>query len=277
MACKVARRFFVRYCLISFVFLFRRLYVRQTHFELRIGMFLTADTDLCVVQVNDFFRNIQPQPQSGFVLTAGGIGLVESFKDFRQFFFGNTVSGIAYCKYPAVFLVCKGERDRAAVVDELHGVLHQIVDHLSDQIRISTDANRLDDVMSRLDGVEIWNSRADRKNKSANAMARELAQKWKKPVTAGSDAHVPEEVGGGVTVLEADELSLSAVKAALLRGAKQVEGRRGRAMCVARSQKTKREKTNAGVKRRVNGMLFTVKCALQDFTTREDGWHVMDR
>ena len=141
----------------------------------------------------------------------------------------------------------------------------------------STDANRLDDVMSRLDGVEIWNSRADRKNKSANAMARELAQKWKKPVTAGSDAHVPEEVGGGVTVLEADELSLSAVKAALLRGAKQVEGRRGRAMCVARSQKTKREKTNAGVKRRVNGMLFTVKCALQDFTTREDGWHVMDR
>ena len=141
----------------------------------------------------------------------------------------------------------------------------------------STDANRLDDVMSRLDGVEIWNSRADRKNKNANAMARELAQKWKKPVTAGSDAHVPEEVGGGVTVLEADELSLSAVKAALLRGAKQVEGRRGRAMCVARSQKTKREKTNAGVKRRVNGMLFTVKCALQDFTTREDGWHVMDR
>ena len=131
----------------------------------------------------------------------------------------------------------------------------------------STDANRLDDVMSRLDGVEIWNSRADRKNKSANAMARELAQKLKKPVTAGSDAHV----------LEADELSLSAVKAALLRGAKQVEGRRGRAMCVARSQKTKREKTNAGVKRRVNGMLFTVKCALQDFTTREDGWHVMDR
>jgi len=141
----------------------------------------------------------------------------------------------------------------------------------------STDANRLDDVMSRLDGVEIWNSRADRKNKNANAMARELAQKWKKPVTAGSDAHVPEEVGGGVTVLEADELSLSAVKAALLQGAKQVEGRRGRAMCVARSQKTKREKTNAGVKRRVNGMLFTVKCALQDFTTREDGWHVMDR
>ena len=85
------------------------------------------------------------------------------------------------------------------------------------------------------------------------------------------------KTSGGVTVLEADELSLSAVKAALLRGAKQVEGRRGRAMCVARSQKTKREKTNAGVKRRVNGMLFTVKCALQDFTTREDGWHVMDR
>ena len=141
----------------------------------------------------------------------------------------------------------------------------------------STDFGRLDDVMSRLDGVEIWNSRADRKNKNANAMARELAQKWNKIVTAGSDAHVPEEVGSGVTVLEADELSLSAVKASLLRGAKQVEGRRGRAMYVARSQKTKREKTDAGAKRRVKGMLFTVKCALQDVITKEDGWHVMDR
>ena len=38
----------------------------------------------------------------------------------------------------------------------------------------------------------------------------------------------------------------------------------------ARSQKTKREKTNAGAKKRVKGMLFTVKCALQDFTTREE-------
>ena len=84
----------------------------------------------------------------------------------------------------------------------------------------SKDEHRLDDVMSRLDGVEIWNSRADRKNKNANAMARELARKWEMPVTAGSDAHVPEEVGGGVTVLEADELSLSAAKAALLRGSR---------------------------------------------------------
>ena len=87
--------------------------------------------------------------------------------------------------------------------------------------------------------------------------------------------HADKHIGDLLS--DPDELSLSAVKAALLRGAKQVEGRRGRAMCVARSQKTKREKTNAGVKRRVNGMLFTVKCALQDFTTREDGWHVMDR
>lgn len=140
----------------------------------------------------------------------------------------------------------------------------------------STDGHRLDDVISLLDGVEIWNSRADRKNLNANAMALELAQKWGMSFTAGSDAHVPEEVGSGVTVLEADELSLPAVKAALLRGAKQAEGRRGRAMYVARSQKTKRKKTNAGVKGKAKGMLFTVKCALQDFTAREDGWHVID-
>ena len=166
-------------------------------------------------------------------------------------------------------------REFFAAVDAIHAQGGLAV--IAHPFEHSTDANRLDDVMSRLDGVEIWNSRADRKNKSANAMARELAQKWKKPVTAGSDAHVPEEVGGGVTVLEADELSLSAVRTALLQGAKQVEGRRGRAMSVAKSQKTKRNRTNAGAGKRVKGMLFTVKCAMQDLVNREDGWHVMDR
>ena len=139
----------------------------------------------------------------------------------------------------------------------------------------STDAHRLDDVLNRLDGIEAFNSRADRKNRGANAMALALAKKWGKPITAGSDAHVPEEVGGGVTVLDVPELTLPAVRAALVQGARRLEGKRGRAMCVAHSQKTKREKTNAGAKSKVKGMLFTVKCALQDIITKEDGWHVI--
>ena len=139
----------------------------------------------------------------------------------------------------------------------------------------STDVHRLDDVMDRLDGIEAFNSRADRKNRSANAMALALAKRCGKPVTAGSDAHLPEEVGGGVTVLDVPELTLDAVRAALVHGAERLEGRRGRAMCAARSQKIKREKTKAGAKSRVKGMLFTAKCALQDIITKEDGWHVI--
>lgn len=166
-------------------------------------------------------------------------------------------------------------REFSAAVDAIHAQGGLAV--IAHPFERSTQQHRLDDVMGRLDGVEIWNSRADCKNRAANAMALALAKKWNKLVTAGSDAHVPEEVGGGVTVLEADGPTLSAVRTALLRGAKQVEGRRGRAMSVARSQKTKRNKINAGAAKRVKGMLFTVKCALQDLTTGEDGWHVMDR
>lgn len=50
--------------------------------------------------------------------------------------------------------------------------------------------------------------RADRKNKQANAMALELAKHWNKPVTAGSDAHISEEIGNGVVILEVDALHL---------------------------------------------------------------------
>lgn len=58
----------------------------------------------------------------------------------------------------------------------------------------SQDIHRLDDVIEQFDGIEVWNGRADRKNRQANAMALELAKHWNKPVTAGSDAHVSEEI-----------------------------------------------------------------------------------
>lgn len=45
----------------------------------------------------------------------------------------------------------------------------------------STDANRLDDVMSRLDGVEIWNSRADRKNKAPTPWRASWRKNGKSP------------------------------------------------------------------------------------------------
>ena len=49
-----------------------------------------------------------------------------------------------------------------------------------------------------LDGIEIFNCRATKKRANANALAKAAAERCAKPVlqTAGSDAHIPAEVGG---------------------------------------------------------------------------------
>ena len=131
--------------------------------------------------------------------------------------------------------------------------------------------------LDRLDGIEVWNGRADRKNPQANAMACALAQRAQKPVTAGSDAHLPEEIGNGVVTLEVDALTLPAVRAALLRGATAVDGRRGKARYVAESQLTKRRRTHAGAAAYAKWALFAAKCCLQDITWKEEIYHVLDR
>ena len=141
----------------------------------------------------------------------------------------------------------------------------------------SNDPQWLDAYLDRLDGIEVWNGRADRKNPQANAMACALAQRTAKPVTAGSDAHLPEEIGNGVVTLEADALTLPAVRAALLRGATAVDGRRGKARYVAESQLTKRRRTHAGAAAYVKWALFAAKCCLQDITWKGETYHVLDR
>ena len=108
-------------------------------------------------------------------------------------------------------------------------------------------------------------------------MAGALAQRAAKPVTSGSDAHLPEEIGNGVVTLEADALTLPAVRAALLRGATAVDGRRGKARYVAESQLTKRRRTHAGAAAYVKWALFAAKCCLQDITWKGETYHVLDR
>ena len=140
----------------------------------------------------------------------------------------------------------------------------------------SQDIHRLDDAIEQLDGIEVWNGRADRKNKQANAMALELAKHWNKPVTAGSDAHIPEEIGNGAVILEVDALHLESVRQALLQGANQVQGKRGRSMCVAKSQLQKRRRTNAHASAYGKWALFAAKCFAEDCLTRKEKTHVID-
>lgn len=64
---------------------------------------------------------------------------------------------------------------------------------------------------------------------------------------------------------------------ARVRGATAVDGRRGKARCVAESQLTKRRRTHAGAAAYVKWALFAAKCCLQDITWKGETFHVLDR
>ena len=123
---------------------------------------------------------------------------------------------------------------------------------------------KLDEIAGELDGVEAWNARADRKNRSANAQALEFAKKYALPVTGGSDAHTPPEVGNGYAVIEVSEKSLEAAKEALKSGSGTAEGVRAKATATAKSQFVRRVKQGASFKSYVKWSLFAAKCVLQD-------------
>ena len=54
-----------------------------------------------------------------------------------------------------------------------------------------------------LDGMETWNGRANRKNPQANAQAAAFAKDYGLIPTAGSDAHLAQEIGNGTITVEA--------------------------------------------------------------------------
>ena len=142
----------------------------------------------------------------------------------------------------------------------------------------SRDAGRIEPIAALLDGVEVWNSRAERKIPDANTRAEAFARAHGLRRFAGSDAHVPEEIGHGVTTVQSEALTLPAVKAALLTGETAISGCRSRAWHTARSQLTKRAKTKAGPGAYAKWAAFALKCCAQDILRREgDTNHVTDR
>ncbi len=130
----------------------------------------------------------------------------------------------------------------------------------------STDPDRIAPIVPLLDGVEAWNSRANRKNRRANAMAEDFARTHSLARFGGSDAHVPQEVGRGFTQVEADTFTLDAVKAALAAGRTTVSGHPSPARYAAASQLTKRKKTGSGPLGYCKWALFALKCCLRDIT-----------
>lgn len=66
-------------------------------------------------------------------------------------------------------------RELGAAIDAVHACGGLAV--MAHPFECSCDARRLDAYLDRLDGIEVWNGRADRKNPQANAMACALAQR----------------------------------------------------------------------------------------------------
>ena len=123
-----------------------------------------------------------------------------------------------------------------------------------------------------LDGMETWNGRANRKNPQANAQAAAFAKDYGLIPTAGSDAHLAQEIGNGTITVEAADRTLPAIRTALLDGKGWITGEEGPSLCVARSQYTKLKKTHAPPLRYGRGAAFALKCAWEDLRrTRRKG------
>lgn len=159
-------------------------------------------------------------------------------------------------------------KDFFRAVEAIHGQGGLAV--LAHPFERSRDGSRLAPAVPLLDGVEVWNSRAERNIHDANALAASFAQVCRLAPFGGSDAHCPQEVGNGFVIVEAQAFTLEAVKAALLEGNARVQGRRSRAWYAARSQLTKRNKTGAEPLSYVKWAAFAAKCCAQDLFWRGD-------
>lgn len=155
---------------------------------------------------------------------------------------------------------CSG-KSAVAAVDAIHEAGGLAV--LAHPFQHSRDEARLAPLLGKIDGVEVFNARAARKNKDANDMAWAFCHDHGLAPFAGSDAHVAREIGNARVSIRVPELSLSAAREALL-GEASCSGRNGRHIDVARSQWTKLRKQGAGPYKYGKWALFAMKCALED-------------
>lgn len=127
----------------------------------------------------------------------------------------------------------------------------------------------ISDLLPDLDGLERWNSRANRNYRLANLNALMTSVSNHIPGTGGSDAHVPQEVGNGCTRVELEELTLESLRSALAAGKGKTSGWDSSPIHVARSQYTKLKKTHAPPLRYGKWLAFALKCLWQD---RDMAW-----
>lgn len=123
-----------------------------------------------------------------------------------------------------------------------------------------------------LDGLEIENRRASKKRENANRLAREAADRFQNFCirTAGSDAHLPEEIGTAYLTIECREKTAGALRAALEAGAPaQYTCPPCRNRYIAESQKIKLQKAGAGPAKWGKWIAFRALCAWRDLKQKK--------
>jgi predicted metal-dependent phosphoesterase TrpH len=99
-----------------------------------------------------------------------------------------------------------------------------VVPHPFQKSRSGVLAKISEEELTVADAIEVFNSRL--LTGRANRRAERFALRHNLPVTAGSDAHISEMIGRGVTHVDTEERSVEAILAAIREGHTSVEGRR---------------------------------------------------
>ena len=155
--------------------------------------------------------------------------------------------------------------DLAAAAEEIHaaGGLCVLAHPFEQAKDFAVREDELCALLPLLDGIEVFNSRADYKYGGANRAAAEFAARHRLAcVTAGSDAHRKAEVGNAYLELDCP-CETEAIKAAVQSGGGRVVGQSSPRRHIALSQLTKAKKQRAGLKRYFKSAallcIFTVK------------------
>jgi len=99
-----------------------------------------------------------------------------------------------------------------------------IVPHPFQEFRSGVLAKISREELTAADAIEVFNSRL--LTGRANRQAERFARRNDMPMTAGSDAHIFQMVGRGVTHVKTDERDVTAIIEAIRAGRTSVEGRR---------------------------------------------------
>lgn len=147
---------------------------------------------------------------------------------------------------------------------------------LAHPFEFSTSNERMEHLMSIaycLDGTEIFNSRAERKLKNANALAMEFADKAGLRKFGGSDAHLKEELGNTYVEIECD--SYEDLKEALLNKKHKVYGKLSPSKYTAKSNAVARTRKNPSSSS-FKFFLFRIKCFADDILYKKEKINVFD-